>query len=257
MNATATQNTIRGRSKVVRHTRTGARGPVVRLATASVLAGLAVTAAAGTAAAAPAAPLPAFTDGSAGLAELLLSGREAANVLGSDRLTEQRTAYRLGNTSGSIQPSICVPAAKPAQAIAYVTAEPVEVAVKVLTDGGNSEQGLVEAVVELPSKPDALAQMKAIADNWADCGGLTLTQQSQSSEDSFQWKLGKPMINKERSIVTLSQTALDGSGITCERAIGAHRAILVDVLACTHGDATGQGLAAVKAIGAKADTSPV
>lgn len=243
MSITARQN--KARALVVRRTPAVVRPTVVRLATASVLAGMAVAASAGTAAAAPAAPLPTFT-GTTSLEALLVTDREAGSMLGARDLEEVKSGNKLG--TGSVRPSQCVSAFSPGQAASYADTDPQDVAFKVLSDDGSGPNLIVtEAVVQLDSKREALAHMTATADAWADCKGMTVTAGGDS------WVLDAPRVNDARTIVTLGQTSVDG-GSTCERAIATYRDIFIDVMSCSTGRAEEQAVKITQAIADNADS---
>lgn len=242
MSITARQN--KARALVLRHAPAVTRPTVVRLATASVLAGMAISASAGTAAAAPAAPLPTFT-GTSSLEALLLNGREAGSLLGARRLVEVKSGNRL--SSGTIEPSECTGAYAPYAAAAYTDTDVEDVAFNVVSDGTDTNLIVSEAVVQLAGKREALAHMKVTANAWADCKGMTIT-----SGEGQDWVLGAPWVNEDRTIVTLSQTAANGGG-TCERAIAAYRDIFIDVMSCSSGRAEGQAAKITQAIADKAD----
>jgi hypothetical protein len=223
---------------------------VVRLATASVLAGMAVAASAGTAAAAPAAPLPAFT-GTTSLEALLVTDREAGNMLGVRDLDEVRSGNKLG--TGTVRPSQCISAYSAAMAASYADTDPKDVSFKVLSDEGSGtgmDLIVTEAVAQLDSKRDALAHMTATAEAWADCKGMTVTAGGDS------WVLGAPRVNDARTIVTLAQTSVNG-GSTCERAIATYRDVFIDVMSCSTGRAEGQAVKITRAIADNADAQSI
>lgn len=229
------------------------RPGIARRAAVGSLAGLAVFAGAATAPASamPEAPLPAFTDGEPGLASLLLDGSEATDVIGST-VEVNRTVFRLGNNE-TVRPSQCVGAYLAAQADAYADATPVDIAVRQLS--GKSAL-LSEAVVELSSKREALAQVEAMADSWKTCGGLTMTERSSDGSPQ-EWELGTPVLNADKTIMTLSQTLVGGRA-TCERAIAAYREVVIDVLSCSgRGSAAGTAYAVVEAVAEKASAPAV
>ncbi|HET6734092.1 sensor domain-containing protein [Mycobacterium sp.] len=244
MTITVTNKSI---STLARREATRTRGTVVRLATASVLAGIAAAASAGTAAAAPGAPLPAFT-GPSSLEALLLTDREVAAVVGARNLVEIKSGNRLGHTA--VRPSECTSAYAPFQAAAYAGTDPQDVAFKVISDGRKQNLLVSEAVVQLGSKSESLAHLEATADAWDDCKGLTV------SSTSGGWVLDAPRVNDDRTIVTLGQTSANG-GSTCERAIASYRDIFIDVMSCSSGRAEGQGAKLVQEIAAKADSQPL
>lgn len=229
-----------------------AASSTLRRVSAGTLTGLAVLAAAATgmatpAAAAPGAPLPAFTDGEPGLPSLLLDGPEATDLLGA-QLETNRTYYSLANND-TVRPSQCVGAYLAGQSDAYAGADTIDVAVRRLS--GKSTLA-TEAVVQLASKREALAQVEAIADSWKECGGMTMSERSSEDGSLQQWKLGSPVLNDDKTIVTLSQTLVGGRA-TCERAAAAYRDVVIDVLSCS-GSRSASGMASdvVKAIADKA-----
>jgi hypothetical protein len=239
-----TTTTNKGRALVLRQTTGRARGAVVRLATASVLAGIAAGATGGTAAAAPAAPLPTFT-GSTSLQGLLLTEREVGTIVGARKLHEVKSGNRLSDTD--VQPSQCISAYAPFEAAAYTDVDPQDVAFAVISDRDKNLM-VSEAVVQLSGK--ALRHMEATADAWADCEGQTVT-----SSGGQGWIMGAPRVNDDRTIVTLAQTSEDGSA-TCERAIAAFRDIFIDVMSCSTGRAEGQAAKVTQEIANKADSQP-
>jgi hypothetical protein len=243
MKITATAH--KGRALVLRHTTGTARGAVVRLATASVLAGIAAGATGGTAAAAPGAPLPTFT-GSTSLQGLLLTEREVGTIVGARKLHEVRSGNRLGNTD--VQPSSCVSAYAPFQAAAYADTDPQDVAFTVIADRDIKNLMVSQAVVQLSGK--AIRHMEATADAWADCKGETVT-----TSDGQSWVMDAPRVNDDRTIVTLAQTSADGTA-TCERAIAAYRDIFIDVMSCSTGRAEGQAAKVTQEIADKANSQP-
>jgi hypothetical protein len=242
MKITPTAN--KGRALVLRQT-TGTRSAVVRLATASVLAGIAAGATAGTAAAAPAAPLPTFT-GSTSLQGLLLTEREVGTIVGARKLHEVRSGNRLGNTD--VQPAQCISAYAAFQAAAYTDTNPQDVAFTVIADR-DSNLMVSEAVVQLSGK--AIRHMEATADAWADCKGRTVT-----TSDGQSWTMDAPRVNDGRTIVTLAQTSADGTA-SCERAIAAYRDVFIDVMSCSTGRAEEQAAKITQEIANKTDSQPV
>lgn len=242
------------RARILRQATTPTRGTVVKMATASVLAGLAVAASTGTAAATPSTPLPIFTgsgssETSSNLEDMLLTAREASSAIGAPRLTEALSGSALANIA--IKPAQCASAYAPFQASAYRDTDPQGVAYKVVSDGKKGSVAVTEAVVQLPSKRDSVDYVNAAAAGWNACKGRTV-----SDADGNSWVLGAPMINQDNNIVTLSQTAAAGSS-TCERAIGSLRGVVVDTMVCSiAGDAEGQAAAVTAAIAEKANSQP-
>ncbi|WP_173008480.1 sensor domain-containing protein [Mycolicibacterium sp. P1-18] len=221
---------------------------LVRLASATVLASLAVTASVGTAAAAPAYPIPTVTgSGLSGssLQDMLLTDREASRALGVS-LDEIATGSQLDSTR--VSPARCAGAYTPGAAYDYADANPQDLAVKVVSDRDGTS--VTEIVAELPTKKDALNHMAATADGWSDCQGQTVTASGKP------WILGAPMVNDARTMVTLSQTFAGRGRGTCERAIATYRNIVIDVMTCSSA-ASGQGAAITQAIADKANSQPV
>ena len=226
------------------------RGGVVRLATASVLAGLAITASAGTAAAAPVTPVPTFTGSGSGLSgsslqDMLLTAREGGRTLGVT-LDEIATGAKLDATR--VSPVACAGAYTPGAVSEYANADVQDIAVKVLSD--QQTTSVTEIVVQLPTKKDALDNMAATADRWSTCQGRTVTASGKS------WDLGSPVVNDARTMVTLSQTSSGSGRGTCERAIAVYRNVVVDVMTCS-ASARGEGAAIAQAIADKANSQPV
>lgn len=241
----------RGRRLILRQPTAPTRGTVVRLATATVLASMAVTAAAGTAAAAPAAPLPAFTDGHAGPGDMLLNAAEAGAVVGTRGLAETKSGFHL-NDSLTVRPASCIAAYSPGQSASYADTEPEDVAWKVhRTPRGIGEyQVVTEVVVQLPSKKQALAHLSATADAWAACKGRTVT-----SEEGNSWNVGPAMVNDEHTMVTLSQTSAEGNN--CESAIASYRNMFIDVMVCSSARSEGLAAGVVRAIADKGSAQSV
>lgn len=241
----------RGRRLILRQPTTPSGGTVVRLATATVLASMALTAATGTAAAAPAAPLPAFTDGHAGPGDMLLNAAEAGSIVGTRGLSETKSGFHLDD-SITVRPASCVAAYSPGQAASYADTEPEDVAWKVhRTPRSVGEyQVVTEVVVQLPSKKQALAHLSATADAWAGCKGRTV-----ASDEGNSWTIGPAMVNDERTMVTLSQTSAKGN--TCESAIAAYRNMFIDVMVCSSARSEGLGAAVVRAIADKGSAQSV
>lgn len=246
MNITARHN--KASALVVRRATAVARPTVVRLATASVLAGMAVAASAGTAAAAPAAPLPTFT-GTTSLEALLVTDREAGSMLGVRDLYEKKSGNKLG--TGTVRPSQCISAYSPGMAASYADTDPQDVAFKVLSDqGSGTNQIVTEVVVQLDSKREALRHMTATANAWADCKGMTVVG------DGDSWVLDAPLVNDDRTMVRLGQTSAE-SGSTCERAIATYRDVFIDVMSCSTGRAEGQAAKITQAIADNANAQSI
>ncbi|MGV0810677.1 sensor domain-containing protein [Mycolicibacterium boenickei] len=223
--------------------------PVVRLATASVLAALAVAGASGTAAATPGAPLPSFswsgTDSSSlvgSLDGLLLNARQVSRISGTaGDLRESEVDPNLSNRY-TVTPSRCLSAYAPGQAGAYADASPEQAAFKsVASPRGNESDRLTvwEGVVEFATKQDSLAFMTSTASAWKSCGGLTVTEAEGGS-----WEMGQTKVNDARTVVTLEQEASDGS-TSCERAMAAYRNVFIDVMYCSPDHAASGEAAAV------------
>lgn len=258
MKVTATTPRTLGRRLALRPAAGRNAAPVTRLATASVLAALAVAGSAGTAAAMPATPMPQFSwSGSAsdqlvgGLDGLLLSAREVSGIAGSDStLKESKVAQTLGNTY-SVTPARCLSAYAPGQTGAYLDSAPGKVAFKAVGTPRDSDSGdrltVHEGVVQFASKKDALAFMTSTASAWKACAGETVTEAEGGS-----WEMDSPRVNDERTVVTLGQRASTGSS-TCERAIAAYDSLLIDTMYCSPDHAaTGKAAAVVEAIAQKA-----
>jgi len=262
---TATAKTIRS---ITRTTAAG-HGTVIRLATAAVLAGMAVAATGGTAAAAPSAPLPTFTgygpgttsttgdtstgdDGDAAkLPAMLLSGKEGSTATGVRGLKQIATVDHLYDHSATVSPRSCLGAYATAEESTYSAASPQAVAIAVLGNKDDDHR-ITEAVVAVPAKKDALALLKSTATLWKQCAGKTMTRLSKDgSEDTRTFTNGEPKIDDDHTVLSMSQTESDGYSV-CERAMAAYHNVVIDVMSCGKGDTAGQAVAMVHAIAEKA-----
>lgn len=256
---TTTAKTIR----TITRTPTAGRGTVVRLASAAVLAGMAVAATGGTAAAAPSAPLPTFTgygngNGSGthdttsgdtdntnggGTGTVLLSPKQVAAALGTGTLKEISTSSKLGDGAADVSPSSCISAYSPAESGAY-KATPDTVAQDILADT-KDETRVTQAVVVMAGKQDVAAQMKATVAQFKACAGVTLTAHEDGSER--KWALGDPELNADKTVLSIVQRNAE-DGQSCERAVAGYRNAIIDVMACFTGSARGQGVALANAL---------
>ncbi|WP_441958859.1 sensor domain-containing protein [Mycolicibacterium houstonense] len=262
MKVTATTARTLGHRLTLRHvTAGGASVPVTRLATAGVLAALAVAGSAGTAAAMPATThLPQFswsgTDSNSlvgGLDGLLLNAREVSRIAGNDStLRDGKVEQTLSNTY-SVTPFRCLSAYAPGQTGAYLDAAPGQVAFKSVFTPRDSEGDRLtvpHGVVEFGSKQAALDFMSKTATAWKDCGGVTVTEAEGGS-----WEMGSTRVNEERTVVTLDQQSTKGPA-TCERAMAAYRNVFIDAMYCSPNQNTsGMAAAVVTAIAEKAAAS--
>ncbi|MUL48429.1 sensor domain-containing protein [Mycobacterium sp. CBMA293] len=255
---TTTAKTIR---TITTRTSAAGRGTVVRLATAAVLASMAVTAAGGTAAAAPSAPLPTFTgygngnhDSTSGdtdntnggggpTGSVLLSPKQVAAALGTGTLKEISTSSKLGDGAADVSPSSCISAYSPAESGAY-KATPDTVAQNILADA-KDETRISQAVVVMASKQDVAAQMKATVAQFKACAGVTLTAHEDGSDR--KWALGDPELNADKTVLSIMQRSAE-DGQSCERAVAGYRNAIIDVMACVTGSAHGQGVALANAL---------
>jgi len=234
------------------------RGTVIRLATAAVLASMAVAATGGTAAAAPSAPLPTFTGygngsgattgdtdntngGAAG--SVLLSHQQVAAALGTGPLKEISTSSKLGDGAADVSPSSCIAAYSPADSGAY-KATPDTVVKDILADA-KDEIRITQAVVVMAGKQDVAAQMKATVAQFKACAGVTLT--GHDSEGPRKWALGDPELNADKTVLSIMQRNAE-DGQSCERAVAGYRTAIIDVMACVVGSAHGKGVALANAL---------
>lgn len=261
MKVTATAPRALGHRLTLRHSAAGRpSAPVTRLATASVLAALAVAGSAGTAAATPTVPLPQFSwsgsDSSplaGGLDGLLLSAREISRIAPTDvTLRDGKVEPTLSDTY-SVTPTQCLSAYAPGQTGAYLDAAPQQVAFKSVFTPRDSDGDRItvpHGVVEFGSKQDALAFMTETASAWKACAGATVTEAEGGS-----WDMGSPRVNEDRTVVTLGQESTKGSG-TCERAMAAYRNVFIDAMYCSRDQSTGgKAAAVVEAVAQKAASS--
>ena len=260
---TTTAKTIR---TVTRTSAATGHGTVVRLATAAVLAGMAVAATGGTAAATPSAPLPTFTGygngttgdtstgddgGATKLSAMLLSGKDGSTATGVRGLKQIATVDHLFDHTATVSPRSCLSAYAAAEESTYAAAVPQALAIAVLGDKDDSHR-IAQAVVALPTKKDALALLKSASTAWQQCAGKTMTRTSKDgSEDTRSFTNGQPQVNDEHTVLSMGMTESDGFS-TCERAMAAYRNIVIDVASCGKGDTTGQAVAVVRAIAEKA-----
>lgn len=255
-------------AKIIRTTTTRTpatgRGTVVRLATAAVLAGMAVSAAGGTAAAAPSAPLPTFTGYGNGTSDTttgdrngngggntdspLLSPKEAAAALGTGTFKEDWSSTKLRDNTFDVSPSSCVATFAPAMADAY-SSTPQAVAQNILVDTRNDDARITQAVVVLAGKSDVAAQMKATVKQFKACAGSTISFQEEGSSP-LKMTNGDPEINDDKTVLSLLQHDTKGPQ-TCERAVAGYRNAIIDVLVCGSGSTHGQGVAVAKALADK------
>lgn len=254
---TTTAKTIR----TITRTPAAGRSNVVRLATAAVLATMAVTAAGGTAAAAPSAPLPTFTgygnghdttdttgsdnNGGGATAESpLLSPKQVAATLRTGALKETSSESELSDDSATVSPVSCIATYSPAQVKAY-SATPSAVAQNILKDAA-SEVYVSQAVVTMAGKQDVAAQLKATVKQFKQCAGTTITVEHENSKPGT-WTNGDPELNADKTVLSLVNTsARDGQ---CERAMAGYRNMVIDVMFCSlNGSAKGQGVALANAI---------
>lgn len=233
---------------------------VTRLATASVLAALAVTGSAGTSAATPTVPIPQFSwsgsDSSplaGGLDALLLSAREISRIAGTDSTLRDGSVAESLSSTYSVSPTRCLSAYAPGQSGAYLGGAPQQVAFKsVFTPRGSDGDRLTvpHGVVEFDSKQDALAFMSQTASAWKACDGATVTE-----AEGGRWEMGDTRVNEERTVVTLDQRSTKGSG-TCERAMAAYRNVFIDAMYCSRNQRTsGMAAAVVESVAQKAASS--
>ncbi|WP_029110509.1 sensor domain-containing protein [Mycobacterium sp. URHD0025] len=256
-----TANTSLGHRLTLRNTAAGrSSAPVTRLATASVLAALAVAGSAGTAAATPTAPIPQFSwsgsDSSplaGGLDALLLSASEISRIAGTDSTLRDGKVEQTLSDTYSVSPTRCLSAYAPGQSGSYLDGAPQQVVFKsVFTPRGSDGDRLTvpHGVAEFDSKQDALAFMTATASAWKACDGATVTE-----AEGGRWEMGRTRVNEERTVVTLDQKSTKASG-TCERAMAAYRNVFIDAMYCSRNeDTSGMAAAVVETIAQKAATS--
>jgi len=251
---TTTAKTIR---TITRTPATG-RGTVVRLATAAVLASMAVAAAA-----APSAPLPTFTGYGNGTSDTpsgdrnsnggsadspLLSPKQVAAALGTGTFKEDWSSTKLRDNYANVSPSSCIATFAPAMADAY-GATPQAVAQNILVDTGNDDVRITQAVVALDSKSDVAAQMKATVKQFKACAGTTIAFREEGAS-ALKMTNGDPEINDDKTVLSLLQQDTKGPQ-TCERAVAGYRNAIIDVLVCGSGSTHGQGVAVAKALADK------
>ncbi|WKG03618.1 sensor domain-containing protein [Mycolicibacterium sp. HK-90] len=233
---------------------------MTRLATASVLAALAVAGSTGTAAATPTTQLPQFswsgTESDSligGLDGLLLDAREVSRIAGTDSTLRDGKVEQTLSSTYSVTPFQCLSAYAPGQTGAYLDAAPGQVAFKsVFTprDSDGDQLTVPHGVVEFGSKQAALAFMSKTATAWKECGGVTVTEAEGGS-----WEMGSTRVNEERTVVTLDQQSTKGPA-TCERAMAAYRNVFIDAMYCSPNQNTsGMAAAVVDAIAEKAAAS--
>ncbi len=254
---TTTAKTIR----TINRTPANGRGTVVRLATAAVLASMAVAAAGGTAAAAPSTPLPTFTGYGNGTSDTttgdrntngggttdspLLSPKQVAAALGAGTFKEDWSSTKLRDNHADVSPSSCIATFAPAMAEAYGAA-PEAVAQNILVDTGNDDVRITQAVVVLASKSDVAAQMKATVKQFKACAGTTIAFREEGSS-ALKMTNGDPEINDDKTVLSLLQHDTKGPQ-TCERAVAGYRNAIIDVLVCGSGSTHGQGVAVAQAL---------
>ncbi|OLO98614.1 hypothetical protein BVU76_29945 [Mycolicibacterium porcinum] len=261
MKVTASTARPLGHRLTLRHPATARQAaPVTRLATAGVLAAMAIAGSTGTAAAAPTTPLPTFswsgTDSSplaGSLDGLLLNARQVSRIAGTNsELRDSKVDPNLGNQY-TVTPPQCLSAYAPGQAGAYADAAPEQVAFKSVTsprDSSTERLSVWEGVVEFDTKQDSLDFMTRTASSWKSCSGLTVTEAEGGS-----WEMGQTKVNDARTVVTLGQEASDGSS-SCERAMAAYRNVFIDVMYCSPDhDPSGKAAAVVGAIAEQAASS--
>lgn len=238
-----------------------ARSNVIRIATAAVLAGMALGATTGTAAAAPSAPLPMFNgtgsssdNGGVSLDSLLLTAQQASRIVGDRGLAADSTASRLQDSSAKVSPASCLSTYAPGQQAAYDTTQVQGVAMSWSRNSANTTV-VTQAVVALPTKKDALDQMSNTADNWKACANRTVND-TTSSGDSRQWTNSQPYVNADRTIVSMMQFT-GGGAQTCERAVAAYKNVIIDVMTCGAGATDGQGVALARAIADRASSQSI
>lgn len=255
---TTTAKTIR----TITRTPAASRGTVVRLATAAVLASMAVTAAGGTAAAAPSAPLPTFTGygndstdptgsdkKSGGTTDSpLLSPKQVASTLGLGTLKEDWSSTKLDDNTNGLSPLSCVATYAPGMSSSY-SATPEAVAQNVLVDSNNQGVSINQAVVTLASKSEVAAQMKATVKQFKQCAGTTITFQEEGASQ-IKMTNGDPELNDDKTVLSIMQHDTKGSQ-TCERAVAGYRNAIIDVMACGGASTHGQGVALANALAAK------
>ena len=133
---TTTAKTIR---TVTRTSAATGHGTVVRLATAAVLAGMAVAATGGTAAATPSAPLPTFTGygngttgdtstgddgGATKLSAMLLSGKDGSTATGVRGLKQIATVDHLFDHTATVSPRSAARSSPPGRSISALSPRP-------------------------------------------------------------------------------------------------------------------------------------
>ena len=258
---TTTAKTIR----TITRTPAAHRGTVVRLATAAVLASMAVTAAGGTAAAAPSAPLPTFTGygnghdatdpsgkdnngGGSSTDSPLLSPKQVAAALGTGTLKEEWTSSKLESDTANVSPASCISTYAPGMADAY-SATPETVAQNTLVDTGNDDVRISQTVVAMASKQDVAAQLKATVKQFKQCAGTTITFHEEGASQ-IKMTNGDPELNADKTVLSIMQHDTKGSQ-TCERAMAGYRNVVIDVMACGSASTHGQGVALASALSDK------
>ena len=221
------------------------RGAAIRLATAAAMAAMAISSATGTAAAAPAGY------GSVSLDSVLLNASQTARIVGDSGLAFDASGTRLRDDTMSVSPASCLSTYAPAEAAAYDTDQVQGVAVSRFRNSNNTTV-VTEAVVAMPTKQDALAQLTSTADIWKACANRTISDTTSSGERR-QWTNSAPAVNNDHTIVSMTQSA-GGGAMTCERAMAAYTNIVIDVMSCGQGATDGQGVAVATAIATEASS---
>jgi len=253
---TTTAKTIR----IISSTPATRRGSVVRLATAAVLASMAVAATGGTAAAAPSAPLPTFTGygngnghdstdptgkDSTSTDSPLLSPKQVAAALGTGTLKEDWSSTKLASDTANVSPASCIATYAPGMTEAY-SATPDAVAQNILVDTGNDDVRISQAVVAMAGKSDVAAQMKATVKQFKQCAGTTITFKEEGASQ-IKMTNGDPELNDDKTVLSIMSHDTKGPQ-TCERAMAGYRNMIIDVMACGSASTHGQGVTLAKAL---------
>lgn len=196
-------------------------------------------------------PVPSSTPakvGAIGLDRLLLSPDEISAILVSGPMNYEPVHPSLFDDSATVSDRDCVGVFVPAQGATYTGSGWDAAAAQVFRAPGAEtwQKGAVQAVVEFQSAERAQKSLANQSNAWKKCAdrGFTSTPIGGSAQ---HWTFGQPMVVDGTWSI---RVAPDGSGVSCERAIGVRSNAVIDVSACRD-DATNQASTIVHDIAAK------
>lgn len=201
-------------------------------------------------AAKPGAASTAAETGASAPAEIqsvLLDVADIGNVLGDPNMEVGQRADGLRAPQGTLSDQECLSAFEPFQESVYRPHGPTATRNEVVhTRGENPAHRVIQAVAQFPSAEKARAFVEGSATRWRACA--TKTVKITNSGKSGEWTFGD-VTGAEAKI---SQTRTEPSGRTCQHALSATGALVVEVEACGNNDVTDQAGRLVEQMAAKA-----